>query len=114
VLDKIVEKLTEAVARRNFLGKFAAAAAAVILGPAGVARAGGPGGSCCSLCKASSQSCSNCVCSWSWTCPGGNLPGSSPNVNWCYKCLECYGAGSNCGCCDCTHAICSQSILFSC
>lgn len=107
-MSEIIEKLTEAVGRRRFLGKVASAAAAVVLTVVGIDSARASGGlievECCSLCK-DPTTCTygNCACQWKWPCGSGGGAG-------CFLCWECYfQTGPHCTSDDgCEFAKCSR------
>lgn len=90
--ETLVDKLTEALGRRRFLGKVASATAAVVLAVVGINTASASDGQvqieCCFLCK-NPATCSytGCVCQWSWPCSSG---GTS-----CFHCKECYTQTGN-------------------
>jgi len=99
-MEKIIEKLTQAVSRRRFLTRLSAAAAAFALGVLGlsdVAHAGCPPGTvrvaCCCLCKRPGTCVyGSCACQWSWPCEW-----TDGSVCREYTCWECYSSqGSWC------------------
>jgi hypothetical protein len=89
----IMDKFSEAVSRRSFIGTLSAAAAALVLSIFDKVQASGPTCpehtfkvGCCCLCL-DPRTClyGSCACQWSWTCP---------DVSICrnYTCRECYSA----------------------
>ncbi len=99
--DKLMTGLKDVATRRGFLGRSAAAAAALVAGVFGLstpAQALVPFG-CCTLCV-SSSTCSGCACTWSWVCCVGTA--QCP----CYSCKECYRPGNACNG-SCTGVYCS-------
>jgi len=105
MLDKIVDKVAEAGARRSFLGRLAAAAAAVLLGPAQAARGVEKVG-CCELCSAS-RNC-NYSCKWCWCC-------WNQSEGHCYQCTEYYGepCNGNCFGASCSGVVCSAAYIIN-
>jgi hypothetical protein len=106
--DNIMDRFTDAVSRRSFLGTLSAAAAALVLSLFGKARAEGlVQVRCCRLClNPNSCSFSSCSCVWGWTCP--NPDGT------CSRCRECYTARPTCLDNGCLGIKCSQVLSFSC
>jgi hypothetical protein len=97
--DKLVILLAEAIDRRSFLRRAGATALGVVaalLGVPMVALAYYPYG-CCNLCQPRSQSCSNCACTWCWTCIYGSHQ---------MQCCECHRDPDYCGS-GCSNVICS-------
>jgi hypothetical protein len=106
--ENIMDKLTEAVSRRSFLGTMSAAAAALVLSICGITRAGGVVAvACCQLCvNPNTCSFSSCSCIWSWLC--ANADGT------CSRCRECYATQPPpCGP-GCTGVKCSRAVTVSC
>ncbi len=109
-LKKLVEKIDNTVGRRGFLGKLAAASAALVASVLGFA----PNTEglvsacrCCVLCRANSGSCSGCVCTWTWNCC------SNESVSRVSSCSECYNNFPGCvgGCVGVTCSWCRISGL---
>jgi len=115
MLDNWVEKLSEEVGRRRFLGRAVSSCSALslaLLGFGEVAFAGGVPG-CCNLC--STIVCRqgiNCSYQWCWTCTHGT--GNQCTV---YTCLECYSTNPGSGCtnsgCDGTGQTCNCNVTCS-
>jgi hypothetical protein len=120
MLSKMMDKMTDAIGRRHFLGKAASVASAVVMAVLGFAkRADAYMRFCCALCT--SSLCGNllsCAGTWCWTCHDKN-----PYTRTChiYHCIECYNSSSPTNCfsvCDknplcarpCANIICSQTI----
>lgn len=99
--EKLLESLEQAADRRSFLGRTAAAAAALVVGVLGLSTpAQAVPVQCCSLCF-SPSTCSNCACWWSWVCCVGTA--QCP----CYSCKECFNPGYACAY-TCTGVKCSS------
>ncbi len=89
--EKLAQKLEHSVGRRGFLGKLAAASAALaasIFGFAQKSEALVVACVCCTLCL-SPSGCTGCACTWSWFC----CPGADQRAR---TCGECYRAGFVC------------------
>jgi hypothetical protein len=102
--EKVIEKLTEAVSRRGFLGKLSGAAAALVLSLFGAAKPALAIAyvACCTLClQPGTCSYSGCACQWSWVCE--HTDGSF------WRCFECYAAPSYCGP-ECRNIKCSRAV----
>jgi hypothetical protein len=110
MLDQMIDRLTEAVTRRGFVGKLSAAAAALVLGVIAlpVAR-GNTTVACCWLCDDPSQNCTGCC--YTWTCcyqsGGGGMP-----LNILYQCKDCWPPNPCTG--KCPSQCSSAKILSSC
>jgi hypothetical protein len=87
VLNKALEKLSDQIGRRRFLGWGMKASAALASSILGVQMAtADPPANCCHLCDTSNPSCSGSCC-WCWFCC------HSDNKKW--KCLECWSSCPN-------------------
>ncbi len=98
--DKLMSGLKDVATRRGFIGRSAAAAAALVAGVFGLSNtAEAVTFGCCNLCV-SSSTCTGCACTWSWVCCVGTA--QCP----CYSCKECYRPGFACNG-GCTGVYCS-------
>ena len=101
--EKLVEDLAKQLDRRRFLGKAGAAVMGGLMALMGLPQTASAGTipyKCCNLCKGYSSSCSNCACTWCWSCPWGD--------GYYYSCCECYSQSSG-GCVGCNNVTCSWS-----
>lgn len=103
-MEKLVQRIAGGLDRRSFLGKLGFGLVTALLGwitlpdrsEALVNYA------CCTLCKSNSVSCSNCACTWCWSCgPWG------PRGDY-YHCCECHSNTSYCGS-GCSNVTCSYA-----
>jgi hypothetical protein len=106
VIDKIIDKFSDQVGRRSFLGKAVKAAAALALGLVGVPRASATVAyKCCNLCANSTPTCTS-SCLWTWGCcfsPAAGFPNGDHTM---WKCTEYYD--------PCVHANCPRPSVPDC
>lgn len=95
-LERLGEVLTGVTDRSGFVKRLAAASLGAVVAALGLAEVA-HASHCCNLCFPASGSCSNCHCTWCWTC--------CDTVSR-YRCCECFEPGGCC-CNGCSGAKCS-------
>lgn len=99
-LDRWANMLDGGVERRGFLGRLAAAAAALVTSLFGFASTSEGlvvACTCCQLCRPNSGTCSGCNCMWTWNCCVNR------RISTCAECYPNFGPCSG----SCTGVICS-------
>lgn len=101
-MEELVADVAKQLDRRSFLGKAGAAVVGGLMALMGLPQTASAiiRYKCCNLCKGASTSCSNCACTWCWSCQWSD--------GYWYRCCECHSNTSYCGG-DCDNVTCSWS-----
>ena len=105
-MDGFLKNLAEKLDRRSFLGRVSLGLVGGLLALIGLPKESNALVTyyCCTLCKNPSGSCSNCACTWCWTCLS--------TIGRTFNCCECHGDNSYCGS-GCSNVTCSYATIIS-
>lgn len=102
MVNKALEKLSNYISRRGFLGWSVKASVALASAILGVETAVAQSGSCCGLCDTSNSVCSSSCC-WCWVC-------CQHSVGKKWKCKECFTSNPCPSGCNQTYPPCRPNV----